>query len=111
MAFLNRTHFASDYYERVKTTFSKYPNVSIIKGRVPESFDTVALEKVSYISIDMNNAAAEIAAIEYLWDHLVFGGVVVLDDYAYGSEFLTQKNAWDRFSASRGFDVLTLPTG
>jgi len=111
MAFLNRTHFDSDYYERVKSTFAKYPNVFIVRGRVPASFDTIMLEKVSYISIDMNNAAAEIAAIEYLWDRLVFGGVVVLDDYAYGPEFLSQKNAWDRFSASKGFDVLTLPTG
>jgi hypothetical protein len=111
MAFLNRTHFDSDYYERVKCTFAKYPNVFIVKGRVPASLNTITLEKVSYISIDMNNAAAEIAAIEYLWDRLVFGGVVVLDDYAYGPEFLRQKNAWDRFSASKGFDVLTLPTG
>ena len=65
---------------------------------------------VSYISIDMNNATAEIAAIEYLWDKLAFGGVVVLDDYAYAPEFLNQKHAWEAFAISRGFDILTLPT-
>lgn len=111
MTFLNRMHFDSDYYEQVKITFAEYQNVLIVKGRVPESFDSIKLDEVSYISIDMNNAAAEIAAIEYLWDHLVFGGVVVLDDYAYGPEFLSQKDAWDGFSARKGFDVLTLPTG
>ena len=111
MAFLNRTHFDTDYYEVVKQTFEKYKNIILVKGRVPASFDTIALGNVSYISIDMNNATAEIAAIEYLWDKLVFGGVVVLDDYAYAPEFLNQKHAWDAFAIRRGFDILTLPTG
>lgn len=111
MVFLNLTHFDSDYYEDVSQTFSEYPNVILVKGRVPETFESIALTKVAYISIDMNNATAEIDAIKYLWSHLVFGGVVVLDDYAYAPEFLNQKKAWDDFAASKGFDVLTLPTG
>lgn len=111
MVFLNQTHFDTDYHESVCKTFEKYTNVVIVKGRIPSSLETIDLGKVAYISIDMNNAAAEIAAIEYLWDCLVFGGVVVLDDYAYGPEFLVQKNAWDKFAAEKGFDVLTLPTG
>lgn len=115
MTHLNQLHFDSDYHESVRRTFAKYPNVVIVKGRVPGSFAEVAdergLSKVAYISIDMNNAAAEIAAIEYLWSRLVYGGVVVLDDYAYAPEFTSQKNAWDKFAESKGFDVLTLPTG
>ncbi len=111
MIMLNKSHFNSDYYEEVKNTFIKYPNVFIIKGRVPESFESTELDRVSYISIDMNNAFAEIAAIEYLWDKLVLGGVIVLDDYAYGSEFMNQKIAWDKFAASNNFEILTLPTG
>lgn len=59
----------------------------------------------------MNNAKAEISAIEYLWDKLVSGGVVVLDDYAYGEDFRAQKEAWDRFSVDNGFEILSLPTG
>ena len=59
----------------------------------------------------MNNATAEIAAIEYLWSKLVSGGVVVLDDYAYGPEFMNQKNAWDKFAELNRFEIPTLPTG
>jgi O-methyltransferase len=109
--FLNQTHFNSDYYEKVSQTFEKYWNVVMVRGRVPSSFKKVELDKLAYISIDMNNASAEIAAIEYLWEHLVIGGIVVLDDYAYGPEFLGQKNAWDKFAIKKGFDVLTIPTG
>lgn len=109
--FLNKTHFNSDYFEKVCATFAEYQNVVLIKGRVPLTFSAVELQKVAYISIDMNNAIAEIAAIEYLWKRLVIGGIVVLDDYAYGPEFLIQKDAWDKFAKKIGFDVLTLPTG
>ena len=111
IVFLNRTHFDSDYYEAVRQTFEKYSNIVLIKGRVPESFTSVSLDRISYISIDINNATAEIAAIEYLWGHLVFGGVIVLDDYAYAPEFLNQKLAWDAFAATCGVEILTLPTG
>jgi O-methyltransferase len=111
MEFLNQKHFNSDYSESVHKTFSKYPNVTIVKGRVPFSFESIDLGNISYLSIDMNNATAEIASIEYLWNLLVIGGVVILDDYAYGPEFLGQKKAWDRFALSKGFDILTLPTG
>lgn len=111
ISLLNKTHFANEYYEEVRRTFIKYPNVVIIRGRIPQSFSTTTFDRVSYISIDMNNAAAEIAAIEYLWTKLVAGGVVVLDDYAYGPEFMTQKKAWDRFAELNNFEILTLPTG
>ena len=83
MVFLNRLHFDNDYYETVRSTFEKYKNIILVKGRVPASFDTIALERVSYISIDMNNATAEIAAIEYLWDKLVFGGVIILGRFKH----------------------------
>ena len=112
MALLNNTHFhKDDFYGKIGQTFSKYPNVILVKGKVPDSFKTITLNSISYISIDMNNATAEIAAIEYLWGKLVFGGVVVLDDYAYGEEFIEQKIAWDKFAKLHNFDILTLPTG
>ena len=59
----------------------------------------------------MNNAKAEMAAINYLWKFLVVGGVVVLDDYSYGVEFLAQKEVWDNFAKKMNTPILTLPTG
>ena len=46
MDFLNKTHFDSDYFEDVKRTFAKYKNVIFVKGRIPESFESVALDRV-----------------------------------------------------------------
>jgi len=111
MEFLNKKHFDSDYTKVIKKSFSAFPKVSLVKGKVPDSFSKVKLGAISYLSIDMNNSKAEIAAIEYLWNRLVVGAVVVLDDYAYGEEFRNQKNAWDEFAEKMDFEILSLPTG
>ena len=49
-----------------------------MKGRVPESLEAVEIESVAYLSIDMNIVEPEIAALEYFWDKLVPGALVVL---------------------------------
>lgn len=100
-----------DCYEAVKRTFSEFPNVLIIRGKVPESLAMCGIERVAYLSIDMNNAASEIAAAEYFWEKLVPGAVIVLDDYAYSEQFSLQHAAFDEFCRNKGASVLALPTG
>ena len=63
------------------------------------------------MSIDLNNAFAEIKAIEFFWDKLVSHGVVLLDDYAYSESYRLQKSSWDKFAKSKNLEILTLPTG
>jgi hypothetical protein len=64
MNFLNTIHFQGNYYDEVCETFSNYSNVKIIKGIIPESFKDISINKVLYLSIDMNNAFAEMEAIK-----------------------------------------------
>jgi O-methyltransferase len=97
-------------YEDVKKTFAPFANVVIIKGAIPETLEQAQTDKVAYLSIDMNNVLPEIAAIEYFWDKLVQGGIVVLDDYGFTSH-LQQKLAFDEFAKRVGVLILTLPTG
>lgn len=95
-------------YDVVKDTFKQFSNVEIIKGPVPDTLPLVKADKVSFLSIDMNCAFPEIAAIEFFWDKLVSGAVVVLDDY--GSH-IVQKRELDKFVSTRKIDILSLPTG
>jgi O-methyltransferase len=111
MALLNDTHFSSNYYDEVKKSFENYPNVSLIKGNIPESLDQQKINLIAYLSIDLNNAHAEISCINFFWSKLVIGGIVILDDYAYSEEFKVQKNAWDEWAATKNIEILTLPTG
>jgi hypothetical protein len=99
-----------DCYDEVCATFRPYPNVRIVRGRVPDTLPQVLSERVAYLSIDMNCVEPEIAAANYFWDKLVPGAVVVLDDYGAGVWHKDQKDAFDQFAQERGVEILTLPT-
>jgi len=99
-----------DCYEFVVNSFKKYPNVVIIKGPVPKTLSQVYIEKVAYLSLDMNCALPELEALKYFWPKLVPGGIVVLDDYGWPT-FENQKVAADNFASSVGVKVLSLPNG
>jgi O-methyltransferase len=107
----NKLFGYADCYDAVRATFSEYSNVEIVRGIVPQSLAEHPIERVAYLSIDMNNAVSEIAAAEYFWDKLVPGAVVVLDDYAYSQQVLAQHNAFNEFCERKGTSVLALPTG
>lgn len=100
----------TDCYEQVKKTFSSQSNVKLIKGAVPGTLSQVASEKIAFLSIDMNNVTPEIAALDYFWDKLSKGGMIVLDDYAYVTyEF--QYRAHNKWAKQKGVSILSLPTG
>jgi len=97
-------------YEIAKENFRAFPKVRLVQGVVPDSLSTVPIVSVCYLSIDMNVAVPERAAIEFFWDKLVPGAPVILDDYGWlGNR--PQKRALDQFAASRGVMILALPTG
>jgi O-methyltransferase len=103
-------HQYVDCYEATKVKFAAFPGAKLVRGRVPDTLSTVDIDKVSYLSIDMNIAKPERDAIEFFWPKLVPGGIVVLDDYAFGG-YDAQHEAMDEFAASVGTSILTLPTG
>jgi hypothetical protein len=105
---LNRRY--PDCYEQVKETFAEFENAVIIKGIVPDTLAQVDSDKVAYLSIDMNAANPEVAAMEHFWEKLVPGGVVVLDDYGFRNHY-NQRNAMDALAKRIGFNILALPTG
>jgi O-methyltransferase len=102
--------YYEECYDDVVETFREFSNVSIIRGTVPDTLSQVRATKVCYLSIDMNCAEPEIAAIDFFWAKLVPGAFVVLDDYGWQGHIL-QKQAFDQFAERQGVHVLSLPTG
>jgi hypothetical protein len=100
----------TDVYAFVRNAFADYPNVHVIRGVVPDVLPTVDIERVAYLSIDMNCRAPEVAAVEYFWPKLVRGGIILFDDYGF-SGHEAQKEGADQFAQSVGTKVLSLPTG
>ncbi len=97
-------------YDLAKKNFSPYPNAILIRGMVPDTLSQVTSTKIAYLSLDMNHAAPEIAAGEFFWDRLMTGALILLDDYAYVG-CSKQREAWDDFARSKGYTILSMPTG
>jgi len=96
--------------ERVRANFAEWPNAVVIQGRVPDVLASVKAREVAFLHLDMNSALPERAALEFFWDRLSPGAIVLLDDYAYrGHE--QQALAIDEVASAHGADVLALPTG
>ncbi|HYJ80386.1 MAG TPA: TylF/MycF/NovP-related O-methyltransferase [Longimicrobiaceae bacterium] len=97
-------------YAETKRSFAGYPRVKLVRGRVPDTLRTVEIELVCYLSIDMNVALPERAALEHFWERLSPGAPVLLDDYGK-ARFIAQRRSADEFARARGVKVLDLPTG
>jgi len=110
----NRLDIARGFYsfdiEAVRRNFAEWKNVQIIVGAVPDTLSAIRADKIAYLHLDMNCAPPEIAAADALWDRIVPGGLVLMDDYGYIG-FHPQKQAWDDFARRRQVAILSLPTG
>ncbi len=97
-------------YEIARRNFTPYPQAVLIKGKIPESLAYQKVEKICYLMLDMNIVTPELKALEFFWDKVVPGGIVLFDDYGwlgYGA----QKKAHDEFAKSKGLKIFNLPTG
>lgn len=110
---LGRQHENDIYeecFELTKRNFKPFPKARLVRGMVPETLNSVNIEKVCYLMLDMNITKPEIAAMNHFWDKLVPGAIVLMDDYGWLG-YINQKKALDAFAASKGAKILNLPTG
>ncbi len=103
-------HTYPDSWAEVSEVFKNQPNARLVRGRIPETLSQVQTDRVCFVSIDMNVAAPERAAVEFFWPRLVPGGIVLIDDYGW-SGHEAQRQAFDEFARRYGRTVLALPTG
>lgn len=96
-------------FNEVRARFPE-PNVVVTQGRVPDVLQDVAPESVALLHLDLNNRDAEIGVLELLWDRIVPGGIVILDDFGW-IMYAAQHNAEREWFAARGYPILELPTG
>jgi len=99
-----------DCYAEVVARFAPYRGAVIVRGRVPETLAQIDSAEIAFLSIDMNNAAPEVAAVRQLWPRLSAGAAVLLDDYG-STAHRPQKQAMDALAAELGFRILALPSG
>jgi hypothetical protein len=97
-------------HEAVIKRFASYPNVHVIEGVVPEIFAERAPETIALLHVDLNAAAAEVAALDHLYDRISDGGIILMDDYGREENQLLHLKLQDWWR-ERNHAVLELPTG
>jgi O-methyltransferase len=108
---INRDLYENTFsHEEVVERFAAFPNIHVHKGRVPEALAEGCPEKIAFLHMDMNNATAEIAALDVLFDRLSPGGIIIFDDFGW-SHSHKQNKAEKAWFAERGLRILALPTG
>ena len=108
----NSLAYKGSYLEEVKDTFRVYRNVEIHQGQLPGILNEISFPKgISYLQIDLNNANAELATLDKLLSHCNPGGVIILDDFAYGREFELSYKLITDFANYKNLNIITIPTG
>lgn len=108
----NKGEYSYLNVEATKANLSLFGDkVKFNKGYIPESFSTSANpEEIVWMHIDLNSAAPTIAALEYFWNKLAAGGVVLFDDYGWPGYDDTRDMILEWFKGKDG-TILPLPTG
>lgn len=110
----NRRDISSGFYtknlQEVEANFAEWKNKKIVVGSIPDTLPEIKSDKIAFLHIDLNCTEPEVAAIEYLWDKLAVGAVVLLDDYAFYG-FHPQKVGMDQWALKRRVAIASLPTG
>lgn len=101
--------YKPDIFDVVKERFSKFKNVHLVRGVVPDSFAQVQIEKIAYLGIDMNGSIAERATLEAFYEKVVPGGIIYFDDYGY--DYPDLRKTVDDFFKDKPESLLHFPSG
>ena len=81
------------------------------KGYLPESLSySRNPDSVVWIHIDLNSSIPTIASLEYFWERLLPGGLLLLDDFAWPGYEETRIKV-EQWCLDRQLDILQFPTG
>ena len=82
-----------------------------IKGYIPESFEASDNPtEIAWLHIDLNSSLPTTDALQFFFEKMPPGGVILFDDYAWDGYYDT-KLAVDEFFSGKPGALLPLPTG
>jgi hypothetical protein len=101
-------------FERTKRNLSAISSHIVFhKGFIPDSLkvDPPSPDNlIVYLHIDLNSSYPTLAALEFFYDKMVQGGVILFDDYGW-TGYEDTKEAIDKFFSTKSGILLKMPTG
>jgi len=95
-------------FEYAQKSLTKYSNINLHKGWIPDVFKEIEDLEYSYVNIDVDLYEPTKESIEYFWPKLISGGVLICDDYGSYNTIGARKAMIDFFGKD---NILELPTG
>lgn len=96
--------------DEVKHTLSEFPNITYFKGWIPSVFDSLPEATYKFVHIDVDLYEPVHASIQYFYPRLVWGGVIIFDDY--GSLYWPgARKAVNEYCLTNKISLLRLSTG
>lgn len=102
--------YYAESFEQAQQSFVHFPNVKLIQGSLPQSLNSIKIEPISFLHIDLNVPEIEIKCLELLWNHILPSGIILIDDFAYKGYEYTNK-LFNDFCLRRGISILTTAYG
>jgi len=98
--------------ENTKNNLAAFQGETVfIKGYIPKSFETSDNPtEIVWLHIDLNSAMPTKEALQFFFEKIQPGGVILFDDYARQGDYDTRLVINDFFSGKSGV-LLPLPTG
>lgn len=87
--------------EQVKANLSAFPNVTLLKGWIPERFSEVSDKEFRFVHVDVDLYQPSKDALEFFYPRLVSKGKIVCDDYNWPG----QAEAVDEFCMAHKIKV------
>ena len=79
-------------------------------GYIPETFDNLAPNEISYLHIDVNSAKTTLEILEFFYPRLISNGIILFDDYGWSAYNETRKIV-DKFLNEKDGILFISPTG
>lgn len=94
----------------IKKRLSPFDNIHVMKGWIPDRFVEVGGREFKLVHIDVDLYEPTLASLEFFYERMVPGGVIVMDDYGF-------ENCPGAYAAANEFmkgkteSIVHLPTG
>lgn len=98
--------------ENTKNNLRKYSdNIVFSQGLIPKILEKGEHPKaINWLHIDLNSSLATTGGLDFFYDRLVSGGVVLFDDYSWQG-YEETKLVVDNFLLNKVGTLIPLPTG
>ena len=109
--FYRQGDFQETSYEAVSALLSPYSQkIELRRGWIPTSFGGLEHLKFAFAHVDVDLFEPALACCQFIYPRLVFGGVMIFDDYGYPA-CRGERNAVERYFADKSQPIIALPSG